>query len=109
MIINQESVVEMFGYWPKFCDARFTNFSYSASSDIRVNIFYIDADQAKEANIEIVFSGVKEVQLNDLLTENYIDEITISQDLTHEVNIDSCSGLNGTFKCARIEVVNVST
>ena len=109
MIRNQNAVIEIFGYWPQFCDARFTHFSYDSSNEIRVTILYIDAEQSKEANIEIVFSGVDEVQLQDLLTYNYIDEVSISNSSPHEVTIEACYGLNGSFKCSAVEVVNVST
>lgn len=109
MIKNREKVTDIFGYWPQFCDARFISFSYENANQINVSIFYIDVDKSKEATISISFIDVSEVQLTDLLSNNYIDEILITETTPHVVTIDGCYGLNGSFKCVGIEVLNVST
>ena len=109
MIQNQREVTDYFGYWPQFCDAKFTRFTFDKSGFIEATIFYIDVECSKQAIITIEFSGVKAVKLNDFYSENVIDEIAITNKSPYKVTIIACYGLNGTFDCTGIEVTNVRT
>ena len=110
IIKNRELVTSIFGYWPTFADAKFYEFKYSYKSrEISASIYYIDADQNKRALIALKFGGVTEVQLTDIISENVIDEIQISNESPHVIEIEACCGLCGSFKCMNIEVEGVNT
>lgn len=109
MIRNQEKVIDYFGYWPKFCDAKFKSFLFEKSGVIETTIYYIDSDTSKKAQVSIKFSGVTDMKLNDFMSENVIDEISITDKSPYMITIDACYGLNGRFKCTDIEVTNVGT
>jgi hypothetical protein len=106
MIENAEKVSSYFGYWPEFCDAKIESFSYNSSGIIELSIFYIDADLNKTAHIALQFSGVTEVSLSDLFSENVIDEISIEGTGPFNISIESCFGLGGSFKCDSVRVAD---
>jgi len=107
MIKNVTKVIEHFGYWPEFCDAKIKSFS-NDSGVINITIDYIDSDQSKSALIDLKFSDVSQVELSELKSENVIDLLKISGNEPYEVVIEPCYGLGGAFKCSTIEVCGVN-
>lgn len=107
MINHAEKVESYFGYWPLFCDAKITNFSFAQPGTITLVIAYIDAEKHRGAEVSLKFSGVTEVELSELLTENVIDALRIPEELPAQVTLEACYGLEGTFSCAAIEVLSV--
>ncbi|HQS59824.1 MAG: hypothetical protein B7Y56_15780 [Gallionellales bacterium 35-53-114] len=106
MVENAEKVLSYFGYWPDFCDAKIESFSYNKAGTIELCIFYIDSNLAKSADVNLRFNGVSEVALDNLFSENVIDEISFEGSGPFTVTIDGCYGLEGSFKSKSIEVVN---
>ena len=106
MVENAEKVLSYFGYWPKFCDAKIESFSYSKAGTIDLCVFYIDSNLAKSADVNLRFNGISEVALNNLFSENVIDEISFEGTGPFTVTIEGCYGLEGSFKSKSIEVVN---
>jgi len=106
MIESAEKVSSYFGYWPEFCDAKIESFSYNSSGFIGLSIFYIDTDLGKSAHITFQFSGVTEVSLSDLLSENIIAEISIEGAGPFTITMESCYGMGGSFKCDSIQVAD---
>lgn len=108
MIQNSAEVIEYFGYWPQFCDAKVQSFAFIPPRTIKLSLFYIDSDKNKRAEIELVFSGVTDMELNELRTENVIDELSIREGSATEVSIEAAFGLCGSFSCAKGEVAHVT-
>lgn len=107
MIKNGSAVTDQFGYWPEFCDGRILSFALSEGRSIDLSIHYIDSDQSKSAIVNLSFNKVSEIMLTDLMSENIIDLLSISNGVPHEVAIDSCCGLGGSFKCSEVVVRSV--
>nr|WP_295074813.1 Imm50 family immunity protein [uncultured Roseateles sp.] len=104
MIGNADQLVSYFGYWPEFCDAKIVLISFEPQSSIVMRIAYIDVDRGCAATIELKFSGVSEIALTDLLSENVIDSLRLSQGSPVRVILDACYGLQGSFTCQAVEV-----
>ena len=110
MIQNSEAVISYFGYWPQFCDGKIRRFTFEKAGSIGLTISYIDSDQDKRALVEIQFSGVFDVDLHDLHSENVLDNLNISADTSPvRIELEACCGLRGAFSCETVEVVNVAT
>ena len=109
MIKNKELVTEHFGYWPVFADTKIKKVNFDKPEKIELSIFYIDTDKSKHGNVEIKFLEISDVHLHDLMSENVIDKLSIGNGSPHNVEIEACFGLNGTFCCKEIEVIRVST
>ena len=108
MINNAEKVESYFGYWPLFCDAKISNFAFSQPGTITLVIAYLDADKNRGAEVSLVFSGVTEVALSELRSENVIDALRISEELQALVTLEACYGLDGSFRCTAVEVTSVT-
>lgn len=109
---GKNTVSSFFGYWPLFCDAKLLALSFSrkTSRNLVCIFHYIDSDQKKYADIQLVFIGVKNFELSDFFFENIVDEIVISNHNTSSsdetnfyVEIESAYGLRGYIECASIE------
>ena len=107
MIKNVTKVIEHFGYWPEFCDAKIKSFS-NDSGLINMSIHYIDSDQSKSATIDLRFSDVSQVELSELKSENVIDLLKISGSEPYEVIVEPCYGIGGSFTCSSIEVCGIN-
>lgn len=109
---NGQRVIDYFGYWPEFCDAKIVKFKYSKTSidisSIILHICYIDSDQNKKALIGIRFDDVTELNINNVFNENVLDELIILKDknIPHRYSIEiiGCYGINGKFICKDIDV-----
>lgn len=108
MILRADLVESIFGYWPEFADGRITSFSFEASDSISMVISYIDSDLRKCARIGLRFSGVSDVDLSDLLSENVIDALHMPYLGAGVVDIEACYGLRGKFQCAGAEVSEIT-
>jgi hypothetical protein len=104
MITRAEEVESYFGYWPLFCDGKIKSLAYVQSGTITLAISYVDAGKQKEAEVTLTFSGVTDIELSELRSENVIDVLHIPQELPVQVTIDACYGLVGSFKCSAVEV-----
>ncbi len=116
IIKDCKRTIDFFGYWPKFCDAKILSFVFNKTKEricsIRLRIYYIDADQNKSALIEILFNNVSKLEINNIFTENVLDELVIDKDENsvslYKVELISCYGANGFFVCEDIEVVEMT-
>jgi len=104
MIAHAEQVESYFGYWPLFCDGKIKSLAFVQPGTITLVVFYVDAEQKKEAEVTLTFSGVTEVELSELRSENVIDALRISEDVPTQVTLEACYGLAGSFKCLATEV-----
>ncbi|ATS49872.1 hypothetical protein XAP3CFBP6996_000175 [Xanthomonas citri pv. fuscans CFBP 6996] len=77
MISHAEEVEAIFGYWPEFADAKILLLTYERPDSVRLDISYIDADQQKSAIVGLRFTGVEDLDLADLRTENVLDILRI--------------------------------
>jgi hypothetical protein len=104
-MIAQAHVVESyFGYWPTFSDGKIIAFAYEAPHTLLMGISYIDAETNRGARIQLRFSGVSEVHLSELRSENVIDSLQIS---TGQLMLEACYGLEGQFNFKEAAVVSL--
>lgn len=108
-IENGESVESIFGYWPKFSDGNITKISLDgSSSNLRVSIYYIDSDKNKSAEVGLIFSGVKDMELNEVREYNVLDELVIEKTgnskSSYNVEFVGCFGATGQLSCKGIGV-----
>jgi len=107
MSLRAELVESIFGYWPEFADGRIEFFSLDHQGILCLRIFYIDADIQKVATVGLRFTGVTDVDLAELRSENIVDALIVSSASPAIVTIEGCYGLCGTFKCISAEVTSV--
>ena len=108
MIANSSGIIAHFGYWPLFCDAKVESFSFSHPGTLKLSVRYIDVDQDKKATIDFLFYGITNMKLNELRTENVVDQIIIREGAKIEVSIEAAYGLCGSFSCTKGEVTHVT-
>jgi hypothetical protein len=107
MISRAELVESIFGYWPEFADGRIEFFSFEQPGIICLRIFYIDSSIQKAATVSLRFTGVTDVDLSEILSENVVDALSVSSVSPAIVTIEGCYGLCGTFKCISAQVTSV--
>lgn len=108
MISHAQRVESYFGYWPLFCDAKITTVAFCQPGTITLVIAYLDANKHRGADVSLKFSGVTEVALSDLRSENVIDALRIPEELPALVTLEASYGLDGSFRCATVEVTSVT-
>ncbi|WP_395117207.1 Imm50 family immunity protein [Rhodanobacter sp. FW102-FHT14D06] len=108
MISHSDLVESIFGYWPNFADGHIELFSFEHPGIIKLRISYIDAELAKAAKISLQFTGVHNIALSEMFDGNYLDVLSISGESPLLVELEACSGLQGTFACASAEVTAVA-
>ncbi|MBB6600644.1 hypothetical protein H6X63_13470 [Luteimonas sp. MC1825] len=108
MITGSETVTSVFGYWPEFADARVLSFGFSAEGTVSLVLLYIDASASKSAEVSLSFSGVRELDLGALASENVLDRLTVTPGDPMMVTLESCIGLSGSFTCTAATVAGVS-
>jgi hypothetical protein len=108
MISKAETVASIFGYWPQFADAKIVLIAYESPGTIRLDLSYIDAEMQKSAVVGLRFTGVRELALSEILSENVLDSLTISNGTPMRVELDPCYGLGGSFTCTGAEVTGVA-
>lgn len=108
MISHAEKVESYFGYLPLFCDAKITNIAFYQPGTITLVIAYLDADKNRGAKVNLKFSGVTEIAVSELRSENVIDALRIPEELPALVTLEACRGLDGSFMCAAVEVTSVT-
>ena len=99
MEVRSGLVKDHLGYWPEFADAKVVNFGWAQPGQIDLALHYVDADQGKDAIISLRFSGVSDVELSDLKSENVVDCLSLSPGTPISVELVACYGLCGTFLC----------
>ena len=105
MIAESHQVESYFGYWPEFADGKIERFAFLRSGSIELSISYIDGEKQVGATVSLKFSGVSEVDLSELRSENVLDALRISAGVPVQVSIEACYGLYGSFCCESVEVV----
>ena len=109
VVVNKESVESFFGYWPKFCDATINKLVVDCHASIlKLSLYYIDSDKNRMAEVGLLFSGIEDVELNELREHNVLDELVINSvacpDEGYKVEIEACCGMSGSLSCNSIEV-----
>lgn len=107
MIAGRHQVEAYFGYWPEFCDGRIVGFSYSRPAELRLVVSYSDVENGKRAEVHLRFLGARELELENLRTENVLDALRIVEGSRTVVTLEGCYGLDGSFTCDGVEVVSV--
>jgi len=107
MISSSDAVTSIFGYWPEFADARLISFSYSADGIVTLGLFYIDGSARKGAEVNLSFTGVRNIELTGLASENVLDRLAIAEGNPLVVTLEPCIGLGGSFTCAAAKVAGV--
>jgi hypothetical protein len=107
MITRAVEVESYFGYWPLFCDSKIKSLTFTQPGTITLDISYEDAEKQKGAEVTLTFSGVTDIALSELRSENVIDALRIPTDLPGLVTLEACYGLAGSFQCAAVEVSRV--
>ncbi|ASK94941.1 immunity 50 family protein [Xanthomonas campestris pv. merremiae] len=82
--------------------------TYERPDSVRLDISYIDADQQKSAIVGLRFTGVEDLDLADLRTENVLDILRISAGVPMRIELEACYGLSGSFTCKAAEVTRVT-
>ncbi|MGY1522076.1 Imm50 family immunity protein [Luteimonas sp. A482] len=108
MITGSETVTSVFGYWPEFADARVLSFGFSAEGAVSLVLSYIDASASNGAEVSLSFSGVRELELGTLASENVLDCLTVTPGDPMMVTLEPCIGLGGSFTCTAATVTGVS-
>ena len=108
MITASETVISVFGYWPEFADARVLSLGFPAQGTVSLVISYIDASAGKGAEVSLLFSGVRDLDLGSLASENVLDCLTVAPGNPMMVTLEPCIGLGGSFTCAAATVTGVS-
>jgi hypothetical protein len=109
--VNEDKVIALFGYWPQFCDAKLLKLNFDfINMGVEMIIHYIDSDKNIQSKIKLYFSQVSEFGIHDIMEDNVFDELSIKPITSHsiQVRLDSCYGLNGSFRCKSAEVLDVS-
>ena len=108
MLTGSETVTAIFGYWPEFADARVLSFGFSTEGTASLSLSYIDASLGKSAQVSLAFSGVRDLSLGDLASENVLDCLTVASGDPMTVTLEPCIGLRGSFTCTAATVTGVS-
>ena len=109
-MISQSHLVEShFGYWPDFADAKIVEFSWAKSGSLCLALHYIDAEQPKNATVWLQFSGVSELDLSELRSENVLDSLRLTCGEPMLVELEPCYGLGGSFRCSAVKVTKVAS
>ncbi|TWH98878.1 immunity protein 50 of polymorphic toxin system [Luteimonas cucumeris] len=107
MISNSDAVTSIFGYWPDFADARLMSFDYSAKGVVTLELSYIDASAGKSAVVALLFTGVRDIQLGELASDNVLDRLDVADSTPLLVTLEPCIGLGGSFTCTAATVTGV--
>ncbi|UXA51395.1 immunity 50 family protein [Xanthomonas prunicola] len=107
MILHADIVESIFGYWPDFADAKIVSVTYERPDSVRLTVDYIDAGAGKAAVVSLWFTGVTDLELTDLLSENVLDILGISHGAPIVVTLEACHGLQGRFHCSAVAVTAV--
>jgi hypothetical protein len=109
--VNEDKVIAKFGYWPQFCDAKIADLYFDfVNMSIEMTVNYVDLDKGVQSDIKLHFSHVSDYALQDIMEDNVLDELSVKVIDTSsiEVSFEACYGLNGTFRCKKAEVLDIS-
>ena len=124
-IINSYKLEEIYGYWPSFHDAEIHEIKLKRNIkgsetllELIIHLFEMTSDVDKRGYykltkhnlVTIRFEEIEDMQLENFNHQNSIFELEIvklDKDF-NKVDIYSSHGCFGSFKCKRIEVVDVT-
>jgi len=125
-IANSELVREEYGVWPSFHDAEIMKMTFRRGDEpgmfsnlkVDLNLFNskninegtakFETIKAKDNVISIEFYDVNELRMNDFNYQNVIDELHIYKNKeNYSVEFESIFGVQATFNCKNIAVVNM--
>lgn len=121
IVINQvkfrgkQSLINYFGYWPKFCDAKILGIKFKTTSiktvEVLIELRYLDANNGLGGQFKLHAMGVSEIKIDDIQLQNVIEEIEFFQQATNAIliNINAISGLTGSILCNSIEFSALET
>jgi len=105
-IKGRDKLISELGYWPDFCDAKVFELIFrkdaEAGLELSLTLQYIDMELNHELLVKIVFHGVSNMRFDELMIDNVIDKLSISDSLV--VEIEAAIGLFGHCKCKTIDV-----
>jgi len=124
-VVHAERLVEAFGYWPSFHDAEVHRVVLDRgapekrpSVTLVVNAFdssgAVDERGYFDVRVNVIvtlrFTDVDDMELRDLGHQNVISELRLEARSMGRIAVEltPCFGLNGSFTCEAIEVLEVS-
>lgn len=115
-ISGHEKVTRVFGQWPSFHDAEILRAVLVrrpsfASLDLELTVHVLAQNSAAHTLVTLRFGKVKLDHFADFNHQNVIDDLAITRDETSvalfAVDIPANNGLDLTFTCDSIDVVDV--
>lgn len=99
-------VVNFFGYWPQFCDARIDGFLYDFDNNkLELVLFYSDNDTGKSAKVTFSLEGISDIKIENMLTANLVDSVVVNMvESFYIIDIESCYGLYGRIEVEKLFV-----
>ena len=125
-IINSYKLEEIYGEWPSFHDAEIHEIKLKRDIngngtllELIIHLFEMTPEVDERGYYKLIkhnlviirFQEISDMRLEDFNHQNVILDLAInksSKEDYFEVNIDSSYGCYGSFKCKRIEVVDVT-
>lgn len=124
-IINSYKLEEIYGYWPSFHDAEIHEIKLKRNIkgsetllELIIHLFEMTSDADKRGYykltkhnlVTIRFEEIEDMKLENFNHQNSIFELVIDKldkEDFYKVDINSSHGCYGSFRCKRIEVVEV--
>ncbi|UOQ54900.1 Imm50 family immunity protein [Hymenobacter cellulosivorans] len=122
-ISNHEIVREYFGYWPSFHDAEITKAAFEAnpgywpSATFTIAAFELTAEvdpkghyqQTKQCTIELLFTGIREMELEGFSHQNVILSLEIEESGSHiQCTINPSVGLDAFLIAEKVSVLSLT-
>jgi hypothetical protein len=109
-IYGKDGVIAELGYWPEFCDAKITDFSFSPyteqGSRLVIMLHYIDTDKHKDVTVQITLLGVVNMNFGEFREENVIDKLILdySSETGAYFEIEACAGIFGSCESRSVSI-----
>src|SRR5687768_9690009 len=124
-ILNAEKLITIYGSWPTFHDAEILNLDLwrgDLQPEKEIYIFpiltakihlFVENPNTRETIATLRFTGIENLKLEEFNYQNAILSLEIKEDPNHEypslhVKIDGAFGLNASFHCSGIEVLDAA-
>ena len=107
MIFGKEDIVNYFGYWPEFCDARILELGLKFSvKEITLLLEYIDNDKGLTAKVTFTFTQVYDFFLSELTDGAVLDLLEFREIDSGGfiVLLQGAYGIVGKLSCHKVSV-----
>ncbi|WP_345222982.1 Imm50 family immunity protein [Hymenobacter koreensis] len=122
-ILNGEIVRQHFGYWPKFHDAEITKVTFEANPGFWPSVTFVltasemtkEVDergyykQAKQCDVELQFTGVKEIDFDGFGHQNVIFELVLEEEgINIKGSFNPSVGLDAIIVAEKVSVLSLT-